>query len=280
MRRGHNSSWLTHNDTIIGVNLGADFTAEHEWGIDGIKKRLGIDSTGEPGIERRRAKRICSDSVGLKEDGDRLSLVVTWGYQEYWSQRDLDGKDCRCAEWAFREGDTLVCCWSGDSLIVRTNDDKGKTFLRDLHAALLSGGVAVWLGSSRLPILNAGLCLAIVDRVPEEYKATMRDADTNRERLTAAAEATGIKAKIDAANECWRKNREVETGRPCYDAAPYLYFALSPAWSPDGTVRFWLNPYHQDRNESGWFTVEQLEEWLQGKGPVVKGKNGVAKAKK
>lgn len=59
------------------------------------------------------------------------------------------------------------------------------------------------------------------------------------------------------------------------------YFACSPKWSheikstADGEIKtkypviFWLNPMEQDRNSYGWFTVENLELWTQGKGPIV-----------
>lgn len=33
--------------------------------------------------------------------------------------------------------------------------------------------------------------------------------------------------------------------------------------------RFWLNPMDQQNNRAGWYTYEQLEQWAEGRGPVV-----------
>ena len=48
------------------------------------------------------------------------------------------------------------------------------------------------------------------------------------------------------------------------------YFALSPRWKDDNKkeVIFWLNPYHQDIDNFGWFTVEDLKDWAKGKGKI------------
>lgn len=46
------------------------------------------------------------------------------------------------------------------------------------------------------------------------------------------------------------------------------YFALSPSRSADGTMTFWLNPYDQDKVNYGWFTLEQLRQWADDKGPI------------
>lgn len=35
MREGHNNGILWLDETFVGVNLGADYCAEHEWGIGG-----------------------------------------------------------------------------------------------------------------------------------------------------------------------------------------------------------------------------------------------------
>lgn len=54
-------------------------------------------------------------------------------------------------------------------------------------------------------------------------------------------------------------------------------FALSPS-RPLATnekkskydLRYWLNPMEQRHNNSGYFTVEELEQWIENKGPIPK----------
>ena len=44
MRRGYNSELIKDEQgQLLGFNLGADYCAEHEWGIDKIKRCFGID---------------------------------------------------------------------------------------------------------------------------------------------------------------------------------------------------------------------------------------------
>jgi hypothetical protein len=31
---------------------------------------------------------------------------------------------------------------------------------------------------------------------------------------------------------------------------------------------YFLNPMRQQENNFGWFTVEELEQWMEGKGPI------------
>src|SRR6185436_440352 len=44
---------------LVGVNLGWDFTAEHEWGVRGIKQDLGVDGKGY-GPDRHRIRDVRS----------------------------------------------------------------------------------------------------------------------------------------------------------------------------------------------------------------------------
>jgi len=56
---------------------------------------------------------------------------------------------------------------------------------------------------------------------------------------------------------------------------PFSYLSLSPRWLSGGRkskhpVMFWLNPLRD--GEANYYTVEELEQWLKGKGPVLKKK--------
>lgn len=54
------------------------------------------------------------------------------------------------------------------------------------------------------------------------------------------------------------------------DRAGKKYFALSPRWKDENKkeVIFWLNPYYQDIDNFGWFTVDDLKDWAKGKGKI------------
>ena len=53
------------------------------------------------------------------------------------------------------------------------------------------------------------------------------------------------------------------------------FFALSPRWAKDVRtsktaypVVYWLNPMHQNIYNYGYFTVEELEQWIDDCGPI------------
>lgn len=50
------------------------------------------------------------------------------------------------------------------------------------------------------------------------------------------------------------------------------YFLGSPRKNEEGVWRFWLNPSQQHIYEAGWFTLEELKQWANDEGPVIKKK--------
>lgn len=76
--------------------------------------------------------------------------------------------------------------------------------------------------------------------------------------LVTAARATGIEARLRQAGKVW--------------------FALEPAWRENiryqpptaYEVVFWLNSEDNlHTNRPGWYTVEELDQWIAGTGPVL-----------
>lgn len=50
------------------------------------------------------------------------------------------------------------------------------------------------------------------------------------------------------------------------------FYALSPSVRQDGTLQFFLNPHEQRQFNHGWYTVDELLQWTQNTGPVIKNK--------
>jgi hypothetical protein len=52
MRRACNDFSILKDETkFYGISLGYDYCAEHEWGIDGIRRKLGIDKEYKKNIK-------------------------------------------------------------------------------------------------------------------------------------------------------------------------------------------------------------------------------------
>lgn len=272
MRRGNNPGWLMAGEKLVLANLGADYCAEHEWGIGGLKRMLGIDGAKPEysrervvykkphGIERRRISK--HDNVRLFEYGDQVALIctATWCIEDFEEAIEKHGmakafKDRLPRELYIRSDQTLGAAWDDGSFgLLGKGQDADR--IREIWKAIQAHNVAIWNGGRVTPFENSGLIIAIIDRVSAENLETMRAADEDAEKLQAASDATGIITRL----------KEAEKG----------YFACSPKWRDERfkdknsahPVIYWLNPMEQSENNSGWFTVEDLDQWIKGIGPI------------
>lgn len=291
MRRGAmNADTLFDDDgNLIAINMGADYCAEHEWGIKRLYEYLGIDNElrrGNVGLARRSPKATPEIESGLyrldqevqqeklppgrkrrskrKEQWKTLAFVktrysATREEVQNWLQdnKELEFYDFgRSAE----EESLMVAAWNEDSFAIRVRkDERFMKGLDDLHAALLTGDFAVWFGSANPenPFARSGLCIGIVSRLPEKLIQDMANADLDQLDLLDAEEASGI-------NEVKNQLKKQDKG----------WFALSPRFfeKEDGTtiLKWWLNPMKQDKYDHGWYTIQELRDWVDEKGPIIK----------
>lgn len=287
MRRGHDNGWLINPDNkqLVGINLGADFTAEHEWGTKRLKERFGIADCdiSKFGLAKRQITKANEKELHFYADDKNALLVCESSWE--WERNPEARRDYllnKCSELTIyppsrlfkskdkkeKENADIATAWDEATFGIRVQGTKNISFLKYLYEQFATKNIAIWQGGGGL-FGNAGLIIGIVDRVPADSAKIMADADEDYYKLQMASEKTGIKAKIDAINE----KHHNETGRWGND--PFGYYALKPAWKNGACERksahpvmYWLNPQQQDKVNFGWFTVEDLEQWLQGEGPI------------
>ncbi len=270
-----------------GVSLAPDFCAEHECGIRGIQARLGIGERPQPpGLPRRTATRPARDHLTCRNpkgaDGDRpdpwgaegcsvLGLcrpaaLGDWRGVDNWLAilaanvaKGLDGRSYVV------EGD-----WDGGGFVLFAQGAEGRILLGILRDALASGDAAAWFENPRHRSHRRRLVVAVASRVPADVVVRLEEEDREAEALEEAAEATGIRRRLDALS---RVRGDMAWG------SRFGYMALSPEWRRNVAMEgresahpvvFWLNPHDQKANNMGWYTVEELDAWTDGKGPVPK----------
>jgi len=267
MRAGFNGGWIEEDGKTIGLSLGSDFTSEHEWGIGKLKRLLGIDGitkeysrekpvyTKPHGLPRRIITK--HDAVKLYSCRDEAALLCVgpWMHERFQEHIDKLGK--------FREGlpgdlrgsqGELRTAWSESDFGIY-GIGKDAELIKELASAFDTNNIAVWIGGSAMVFDNGGLIVCIADRVPIRALELLQKADLDSEKLRSASEATGIIKRLDSA------------GRK--------YFACSPKWislemskKSVHPVIYWLNPQEQRQNNFGWFTVEELDQWIASEGPI------------
>lgn len=256
MRRAFNSSiWRADDGTIIALNLGADYCAEHEWGISGILNKFGINRD-KLGIAGRTITRggdsiiTTSEKVDIWTRGQKNKKAAKPVYGITFALPYSSGNDfswlLKGAYWE-PEKTELLSYWSESRfLALLENESDVKVF----QEAFLNNDIAFWIGGGG-PFQNGGLCIAIVSRLPEDFKQSMLEADEDTIALKKAADATGIEKILEKAG--------------C------KYYALSPRWKDEDKkeVKFWLNPQEQNKYQYGWYSVDELKQWAKGEGPIV-----------
>lgn len=251
MRKGSDPQFLIHEGALLGVNLGSDFTAEHECGIAPIRKMFAIPSGDKDwGLKRRQITALPNGNAfgwghGATENSEGFYLWETWKY-ESGSPNFLNNSELRT--WGSA---TLAGAWDEKSFGVFSSDVIEKTHLREIHNAFCALNGVIFLGGRSGWIGNSGLVLAIASRLPDEFTQKWYDGDKDAFGIENDVKKSGIRELLDKAGK--------------------RYFALSRAhYDKDGNLSFWLNPMEQDRNNFGYFTLDQLKEWADGKGPIPK----------
>jgi hypothetical protein len=195
LRKGHGSAgaepgFLTdEGGLLVAASLGADYCAEHEWGIKPLTDAFGIggpDRETQVGIERYQVTRA-PDDLHLIEGRGHTCLLY---YPYYKEGQDLPDALTPRKLWKGDgyEIESFVSGWSDGTFGVYARGG-GREYLRELHAAFLDGDAAIWLAGGDNPFGRSGLILGIVSRVPEDAKENMAEAHRAWIHLAETGEA-------------------------------------------------------------------------------------------
>lgn len=297
MRRGYKPEVVLDNNNFVGFFTSADFCAEHECGTGKLRALLGcVDSSPrEPdckifGIKTRMIdpKVFAANSVFHKQSTWAVLIIQPkWLLQdrkydkpENWP-RDLDKPT---------KERPISAAWSEESLGIAVHKEHIKR-LEALHLAILEGHGCL-LFSKQMPVFdNGGQILADVRMVRKDYIMKMEDADRSVFELYKEHRAIGIEERLRKHNKeqeakgfkRWSSNWHnpyirlddgTEINKENYNPL-CEWMALSPRWNDNGSrfktaykVIYWLNTEDQQQNNCAWVTVEDLEDWMQGKGAI------------
>ena len=249
MRTTYNGDIIqSENGDFVGFSLGADYCAEHERGIGVMNEAFGIPSDETIfGLEKRTIT-IVPEGLYYTKGEKKKKMHYALVYKRPW--RNSIGE---MPSFGLLGDRPLGTAWSNEEFAIVV-DRRYKKELELLHNAFLEKDVAIGLGGGGV-FSNAGLSICIASRFPKGAAKQLEDGDKAYYQLQQDARNTGI---YEFLNDKGKK-----------------YFALSPKYFYIGArtiLKFFLNPYDQDRYNHGWFTVEELQEWAEEKGPIIKKK--------
>jgi hypothetical protein len=279
---------------FIGIALGYDYCAEHEWGIKELKQICGIPDSSKKtmGVKSRTITKvpllIFKEEI-VKRDTTKIKkgkyAVLYTGMQwrskeeneEYISHdlknwiEDLNWNAKWNAEHPSTRGekDNIITAWDSGSFGVAVMGEKEVEWLKELKTAIEEKRLTIAVANLRAknPFAGSSLCLMITDRIPQETLDAMYLGDKTYFDREDYEEKIGMK-KI------------IQNNKGSYGGLHY-FMACSPKWidynNTEGTleeqkkkyntkydIMYWIN-YSDDDNNYGWYTVEEIREWLTGK---------------
>ncbi|MFW6246851.1 MAG: hypothetical protein ACOC22_01600 [bacterium] len=273
---------LTNDNQIVGISLGYDYCAEHEWGIKGIKNRFGIPEGTKKnmGIKSRTTTKY-EDVLVFKEETykkKKFAVLYTKSYFDDEIPYDLQRykEDILWnVEWDEKKNkkpedrkDALITAWDEGSFGIGVMGEEEVQGLKNLYEAFLNKNVVIaFTKFPNNPFTGTSLCLMIADRVPAEIIDQMYYADKEFYDREDYEEKIGMKEVIEKYG-----NKNGYKGRG-------YFMACSPKWicydneearerqkkvnNTEYDILYWIN-YSDDDDNYGWHTVEQIREWLTG----------------
>lgn len=236
--------WITSDEgELIGLSLGYDFVAEHEWGIETLQHEFGID-TSHHGIKGRQITRV--PSFYWEDDGQEALFLCQSRtidqYDEQWVEY-VKGY-VWFSEWKdVNEVDrSLACAWSGRDFGIRARGSSRANLIQ-IKNALARTDLAMTVAS--------GLQLLIVSRFPADKNREWIATDKERIRLAHLWNESGVEKELRDAGKRW-------------------FFLRNPRENEEGLLRLWLNPREQDIHRAGWYSLDELRAWANDTGPVMR----------
>lgn len=264
MRRAYSDfDWLEENGEVLGINLGYDFCAEHEYGVSELQGAFDVPAADKvpEGLDDRKVTALPPAGTlvfhkfvkTVKGKREKRALLIFAPYLAYSPdslKHLLNGSELHMLPPDNPKND-LVCAWSSRDFAIMVRGKENIASLKKLHDAFQR--LDIVFGSPSAAFLKrSGLTLAIRSKISEDYAEEVLRQDKAVIRLYKAAEDSGIEQDLKKAGKRW--------------------YALKPKWADaeETELTFFLNPAEQGKYNHGWFNLEQLRQWAEDTGPVLK----------
>jgi hypothetical protein len=264
----NNYGLIIEENEVVGISLGYDFTAEHEGGIRTLKDLL---NTKEINFEKQK-KKINKKSLGIearrikstehlytgefsynKEKYYYFLIAQIYGLIEGNRISNFVKKSMSSQLESMIEKEGVATAWSDSDLCFVVKD---KIIVDHFKTEMERSNLLIGTFGSTNPFSNNSLTLLRETGVPQEIKDELLRVDVESIELMKVDDATGIKKELEEKQNQWHQEH------PHSFDSPWNYIALRPHFTEKRSLMYWLNPSNQKLVNFGWYTVEQLREWL------------------
>jgi hypothetical protein len=285
MRKASNNYGLiVLNDVFVGISLGYDYCAEHEWGIKKLKTLCDIPEGTKMnmGVESRTIRKTPL-LLFQKQTVKNIEYALLCTKNSYYDDSDINKHIPHCftnyvsnlqsnKKWTDnhpdRESkDNISTAWDESSFGIAVMGEKEVGWLSELNEAFQDKNVTIAVVNlmAKNPFAGSSLSLLITDRIPKESLDLMYSADKEYFDRIDYEEKIGMKKIIE---KYGNKNG--------YNGDKY-FMACSPKWidynnkerleeqkkklNTKYDIVYWIN-YSDNDNNCGYYSVEEIKKWL------------------
>ena len=261
---------LNAEGVAYGFTARADYTAEHEQGLGGIHNAMHCGDRDIDGIARYMPSSMAVSGGRIMTVSERQSWKRVNGRKKTFKSLALcgvDQEDLPDGGYSLDNGAKATTWFDNRNFAVASGSPEADDLISRIGESAKTGDVAVFMGGgSGNPFANGCLVVVIPSLCPPEALETMLEAHRDAKHLEAASAATGIHERIDE-----KRRTTPGTG--------YNLYACSPSWAGkirsrgEGDILETVHPViyflNSGKNVFGWYSVEEIDQWLAGSGKVV-----------
>ena len=280
---------IIDNDNFIGIALGYDFCAEHEWGIAELKQRFGIPEITKKTLGiKNRSITICIDNLIFKKQTfKKRNFAILYTGTRWKSSNKKDPIPHNLENYKEsilyhdeynKTKDSIKTAWDGGSFGIGVMGEKEVKLLEDLYNAFLNKNIAITFINMlpKNPFSNLSLCVLIKDKIPQKFLDDMYNADKKYQDRIDYEKKIGM-TKL-------KKKNKGNSYNNLYGHQHGYYMACSAKWIDYDNkenckikkkeyhtkydIIYWIN-YSDDNNNYGYFSVEEIRAWLKGKKKLI-----------
>lgn len=245
-RSSYGCKWLfDDSQRLIGIDFGNDGCAEHGHTSKTFKTMFGVPEIFEEGLVDRQITKLPPNNFKTYKSKGKTAAQLLFAPHR---TSTYENADLNFPSYSSKNMNVFWSDYSGFAIVVRGREDL--KLLNELKKEFESGNIA--FGNDYVFHGGEGQVFLIADRIPEIDLNKVLQSDREAASLRMAVEMSGIVQELK------------DAGRG--------YYALSPGWAnKDKTeLQFFLNPRDQKNVRAGRYSLEDLQKWAEGYGPVFK----------
>lgn len=267
---------------IIGISLGYDFCAEHEWGIKGIRRGLGMPeelTKKNFGLAFRTMSNYDEKRFTFFKTEKKVGKITypfacliygdSWvGYSPEKMPYDLKNyQDTMIPGKWNKEGKELITAWDESSFGIVVKGEQSIKYLEDIYEAFKKKDICIGLFGGGA-FANARLTIAIKSRMPEGVEEIMKKGDFESFETS--------KLKVEWEEKVRKDGKKSLEDFMCISPS---FFAFGDKekekeemkrWNTKYNFRIWINASNDDY---GWYTGEQVKRWIKSNKQLKEFKN-------